>query len=118
MPCVLTIIHSSSQGMTQLKMSPLVPIGELDRVPLGECSTNESRLCSCQPPTVARSYHQHPRYWVDGKTVVGGETSAWRLLKKGTPLKIPPDLCAACGCTCWDGTPATILGGIIGALPP
>jgi len=84
--------------MTHLKMSPLVPIGELHRVPLGECGTNKSRLFSCQPPTVARSHHQDPCYWVDGKTVVGGETSAWRLLKKGRPLSIPPGFCDASGC--------------------
>jgi hypothetical protein len=62
--------------MTHLKMSPLVPIGELHRMPLGQCGTNDGRLCSCQSSTVARSYYQHPHYWVDGKTVVGGATSA------------------------------------------
>jgi hypothetical protein len=76
MPCtfVLTIIPSN-RGMTQLKMSPLVPISELHRMPLGQCGSNESRLLSCQSPTGARSHHQDPRYWVDGKTVVGAETS-------------------------------------------
>ena len=79
MPCTFVLtIHSSihsSRGMTQLKMSPLVPIGELHPMPLGQCGSNESRLLSCQSPTVARSDHQDPRYWVDGKTVVGAEAS-------------------------------------------
>jgi hypothetical protein len=61
--------------MTNLKMSPLVPIRELHRVPLSQCGTNDGRLFSSQSSTIARCYHQQPRYWVDGKTVVGGDTS-------------------------------------------
>src|SRR5258708_19165187 len=73
MPCCSTVT-SSHRGITHLKMSPLVPIRELDRVPLGKCSTNDRCLFPCQSPTVARSHHQHPCYWVDGKTVVGAAT--------------------------------------------
>jgi hypothetical protein len=58
--------------MPHLKMSPLVPIGKLHRVPLGQGGSNDGRLFTPQSPTVARSDYQHPCYGVDGKTVVGG----------------------------------------------
>src|SRR5690349_12452283 len=102
--------------MPYLKMTPLMPVGELHRKPLSECGSNESRLIPCKPPTVTRGHHQHASYWVDGKTVVGGDACACipRLLRKGTLLRIPPDCFETFGC-CVEASGTTT--GTCAALP-
>ena len=88
-------------GMT-LKMSPLVPISELDGMALGLCSTNGSCLLSRESPSTSSDV-EHPAYGVEEETgteAVG--TGEGRLPRKGTVLSPFPPTCA-----CWvDGEAA------------
>ena len=77
-----------------LKMSPLMPVGELNRMALSLCSTNQGCLFSCQPPTVSVDM-QDPSHGIEEETgTVVAATGVGRLPGKGTVLSpFPPACC-------------------------
>ena len=88
-------------GMT-LKMSPLVPVSELDRMALGLCSANQGCLFSCESPPTSVDV-EHPAYGIEEETgTEAGGTGEGRLPGKGTVFSPFPPTCA-----CWvDGDAA------------
>jgi hypothetical protein len=82
-------------GMT-LKMSPLVPVSELNRMALGLCSTNEGCLLSRESPPTSVDM-EHPAYGVEEETgTEAGGTGDGRLPRKGTVLSPFPPACDCC----------------------
>jgi hypothetical protein len=88
-------------GMT-LKMSPLVPVSELNRMALGLCSTNGSCLFSRESPPSSVDV-EYPAYGIEEETgTEAGGTGEGRLPGKGTVLSpLPPT------CDCWVDGEAT-----------
>ena len=74
-----------------LKMSPLVPISELNRMALGLCSTNHGCLFSCESPPTSGDV-EDPAYGIEEETgTEAGGTGEGRLPGKGTVLSpFPP----------------------------
>lgn len=85
-----------------LKMSPLVPVSELNRMALSLCSTNRGCLFSCESPPTSVDV-EYPAYGVEEETgTEAGGTGDGRLPWKGTVLSPLPPTCA-----CWvDGEAA------------
>ena len=80
-------------------MSPLMPVGKLNAVALGLCSTNHGCLFSCQSPTV-RSDMEDPAYGIEEETgTVVADTGMGRLPWKGTVFIPLPPACGTAGDT-------------------
>ena len=79
-----------------LKVSPLMPVSELNTVALGLCSTNQGCLFSCESPTVGIDM-QDPSYGIEEETgTVVAATGVGRLPGKGTVFSpFPPGCCVA-----------------------
>ena len=79
-----------------LKMSPLVPVGELNRMALGLCSTNHRCLMFCESPSTSIDV-ENPAYGIEEETgTEAGGTGVGRLPGKGTVFSpLPPT------CDCW-----------------
>jgi hypothetical protein len=79
-----------------LKMSPLMPVGELNGMALGLCSTNHGCLLSRESPSTSVDM-EHPAYGIEEETgTEAGGTGEGRLPGKGTVLSPLPPTCACC----------------------
>ena len=98
----LQIIHHTSMLGMPLKMSPLMPVGELNWMALGLFSTYRGCLLSRESPSTSVDM-EHPAYGVEEETgTETGGTGDGRLPGKGTVLSPFPPACA-----CWVDGEAT-----------
>ena len=92
---VETTHHRSMLGMP-LKMSPLMPVGELNRMALGLCSTNGGCLVFCESPPASVDV-EDPTYGIEEETgTEAGGTGEGRLPGKGTVLSAFLPTCDCC----------------------
>ena len=80
-----------------LKMSPLMPVGELNRTALGLCSAKSGCLVFRESPTVGVDM-QDPSYGIEEETgTVVAATGVGRLPGKGTVFSPLPPACGVAG---------------------
>jgi hypothetical protein len=85
-----------------LKMSPLMPVSELNGMALGLCSANHGCLFLRESPPTSVDV-EHPAYGIEEETgTEAGATGEGRLPGKGTVLSPFPPACA-----CWVDGEAT-----------